>query len=222
MRLWGVFRPVLLLWPAPFLRPESNWVSVFMGAADNRWLPKCVFCRMWRRCPLSLCVWVWVSLECASGWVLALATSALDRRRLFLWIPWPKLVCEPYNTKNRGHTCGIGVSLGVVGRRRLPWGRFPASVSGRCRLALRRTSTLIIWCRWWERPLGRCLSSSVGHGDENWEESEALVMCPGKSLEMEWRAVRGMDGYERAGMGSTSADQSLSVIVIVRPTVFIQ
>ena len=52
----------------------------------------------------------------------------------------------------------------------------------------------------------------MGHGDENGEEGEALVICPGKSIEMGvtcrarngWlTSVRGMDGYERAGMGST-------------------
>lgn len=50
----------------------------------------------------------------------------------------------------------------------------------------------------------------MGHGDENGVEREVLVMCPGKKAS-KWSDVWGMDGCERARMGSTSADQSLSV-----------
>ena len=70
---------------------------------------------------------------------------------------------------------GVGVSLGVVGGRRLcsarnelplrgrmPWGRFPASVSGRCRLALRRTQYLDDWMPVMGAPFGPLFELECG------------------------------------------------------------
>ncbi len=66
----------------------------------------------------------------------------------------------------------------------------------------------------------RCLSSSVGHGDENGGE-RGPGYASGKKVSR-WSDTRGLDGCERAGMGSTTSDQPLNAIVIAGPTIFIR
>lgn len=84
-------------------------------------------------------------------------------------------------------------------------------------------STLIIWRRRWAIPLGRCLGSSAGHGDENGEVGDGQVMGARGSevskcsvvgdMAGQWRPARGTHQYCNPYSTSAALSQSLGASV---------